>query len=300
VMFTVDGSSHIPEMVLEHWEGYRGSSPVRIGNAAAGQYQNDIYGEMMDAYYLYNKYVSPISYDSWVRTRKRMDWICENWQNPDSGIWEMRNRQEHFVYSKVMNWVALDRGIRLADKRAFPGDRSKWIQERDKIYEEVMTKGWNEKRQAFTQYYGSDDLDASLLIMPMVFFMSASDPRMISTVDAIMKSPQEGGLVSDSLVYRYPPEPRVDGLPGEEGTFNLCSFWLVEAMARMGQAVPERLGQASLIFERMLGYANHLGLFAEQTGAQGEALGNFPQAFTHLALISAAYNLDRALGSQGV
>jgi GH15 family glucan-1,4-alpha-glucosidase len=300
VMFTVDGSSHIPEMVLEHWEGYRGSSPVRIGNAAAGQYQNDIYGEMMDAYYLYNKYVSPISYDSWVRTRKRMDWICENWQNPDSGIWEMRNRQEHFVYSKVMNWVALDRGIRLADKRAFPGNRSKWIQERDKIYEEVMTKGWNEKRQAFTQYYGSNDLDASLLIMPMVFFMSASDPRMISTVDAIMKSPQEGGLVSDSLVYRYPPEPRVDGLPGEEGTFNLCSFWLVEAMARMGQAVPERLGQASLIFERMLGYANHLGLFAEQTGAQGEALGNFPQAFTHLALISAAYNLDRALGSQGV
>jgi GH15 family glucan-1,4-alpha-glucosidase len=136
--------------------------------------------------------------------------------------------------------------------------------------------------------------------MPMVFFMSASDPRMISTVDAIMKSPQEGGLVSDSLVYRYPPEPRVDGLPGEEGTFNMCSFWLVEAMARMGQAVPERLGQASLIFERMLGYANHLGLFAEQTGAQGEALGNFPQAFTHLALISAAYNLDRALGSQGV
>jgi GH15 family glucan-1,4-alpha-glucosidase len=229
-----------------------------------------------------------------------MDWICENWQNPDSGIWEMRNRQEHFVYSKVMNWVALDRGIRLADKRAFPGNRSKWIQERDKIYEEVMTKGWNEKRQAFTQYYGSNDLDASLLIMPMVFFMSASDPRMISTVDAIMKSPQEGGLVSDSLVYRYPPEPRVDGLPGEEGTFNLCSFWLVEAMARMGQAVPERLGQASLIFERMLGYANHLGLFAEQTGAQGEALGNFPQAFTHLALISAAYNLDRALGSQGV
>ncbi|MGB8323431.1 MAG: glycoside hydrolase family 15 protein, partial [Candidatus Acidiferrum sp.] len=141
VMFTVDGSSHIPEIALEHWEGYRGSRPVRIGNAAAGQFQNDIYGEMMDAYYLYNKYVSPISYDSWVRTRKRMDWICENWQNPDSGIWEMRNRQEHFVYSKVMNWVALDRGIRLADKRAFPGDRSKWIQERDKIYEEVMTKG---------------------------------------------------------------------------------------------------------------------------------------------------------------
>jgi GH15 family glucan-1,4-alpha-glucosidase len=161
-----------------------------------------------------------------------------------------------------------------------------------------MTRGWNEKRRAFTQYYGSDDLDASLLIMPLVFFMVASDPRMISTVDAIMKGPRDGGLVSDSLVYRYPPDPRVDGLPGAEGTFNMCSFWLVEALARAGQANPEKLDQAGLIFERMLGYANHLGLFAEQTGSQGEALGNFPQAFTHLALISAAYNLDRALGNR--
>lgn len=299
VMYTVEGSSQIPEIILDHWEGYRKSAPVRIGNGAATQIQNDIYGEMMDAFYLYNKYVSPVSYDSWVRTRKRLDWICENWKNPDSGIWEMRNREEHFVYSKVMNWVALDRGIRLADKRAFPGDREKWVRERDKIYEEVMTLGWSEKRQAFTQYYGSEDLDASLLIMPLVFFMVATDPRMISTVEAIMKDPREGGLTSDSLVYRYPPNPRVDGLPGEEGTFNLCSFWLVEALARSGQASPEKLDQAGLIFERMLGYANHLGLFAEQTGSQGEALGNFPQAFTHLALISAAYNLDRALNARG-
>jgi GH15 family glucan-1,4-alpha-glucosidase len=297
-MFTVEGSSEIPEMLLEHWEGYRGSGPVRIGNAASKQFQNDINGEMMDAFYLYNKYVSPVSYDSWVRTRARMDWICENWRNPDSGIWEMRNRLEHFVYSKVMNWVALDRGIRLSDKRALPGDRVKWIRERDLIYEEVMTKGWNPKRQAFTQYYGSDDLDASLLIMPLVFFMVASDPRMISTVDAIMKDPRDGGLLSDSLVYRYPPDPRVDGLPGGEGTFNICTFWLVEALARSGNAVPERLDQASRLFERMLGYANHLGLFAEQTGSQGEALGNFPQAFTHLALISAAYNVDRAMNER--
>jgi GH15 family glucan-1,4-alpha-glucosidase len=234
----------------------------------------------------------------WVKLRSRLEWICEHWQSPDAGIWEMRNRKEHFVYSKVMNWVALDRGIRLADKRAFPADRTKWISERDRIYEEVMTRGWNEKRRAFTQYYGSDDLDASLLIMPLVFFMVASDPRMISTIDAIMKGPRDGGLVSDSLVYRYPPDPRVDGLPGAEGTFNMCSFWLVEALARAGQANPEKLDQAGLIFERMLGYANHLGLFAEQTGAQGEALGNFPQAFTHLALVSAAYNLDRALGNR--
>jgi GH15 family glucan-1,4-alpha-glucosidase len=298
VMFTVEGSSQIPEIILGHWEGYRGSGPVRIGNGAATQFQIDIYGELMDSFYLYNKYVSPISYDSWVRVRNRLEWICENWQTPDSGIWEMRNRQEHFVYSKVMNWVALDRGIRLADKRALPADRAKWIKERDRIYEEVMTLGWNEKRRAFTQFYGSDDLDASLLIMPMVFFMVASDPRMISTIDAIMKSPRDGGLVSDSLVYRYPPDPRVDGLPGAEGTFNMCSFWLVEALARAGQANPEKLDQAGLIFERMLGYANHLGLFAEQTGSQGEALGNFPQAFTHLALISAAYNLDRALSNR--
>ena len=298
VMFTVDGSSQIPEMILDHWEGYRGSGPVRIGNGAATQFQIDIYGELMDSFYLYNKYVTPISYDSWIGVRNRLEWICDNWQTPDSGIWEMRNRQEHFVYSKVMNWVALDRGIRLADKRAFPADRAKWIRERDRIYEEVMARGWNEKRRAFTQYYGSDDLDASLLIMPLVFFMAATDPRMISTIDAIMKSPRDGGLVSDSLVYRYPPDPRVDGLPGEEGTFNLCSFWLVEALARAGQAIPEKLDQARLIFERMLGYANHLGLFAEQTGSQGEALGNFPQAFTHLALISAAFNLDRALSDR--
>ncbi len=283
---------------MDHWEGYRGSRPVRIGNAAVSQLQLDVYGELMDSFYLYNKYVSPISYDMWVTLRKRLDWICEHWQFPDAGIWEMRNREEHFVYSKLMNWVALDRGIRLADKRAFPADRAKWIGERDRIYEEVMTRGWNEKRHAFTQFYGSEDLDASLLIMPLVFFMAPNDPRMLNTISAILKNPREGGLVSDSLVYRYPPRPRVDGLPGEEGTFNMCSFWLVEALTRAGQAIPEKLDQARLLFERMLGYANHLGLYAEQTGPQGEALGNFPQAFTHLALISAAFNLDRVLGTR--
>ena len=298
VVFTIEGDNQLPEQTLDHWEGYRGSSPVRIGNAAVSQFQGDIYGELMDAFYLSNKYVSPTSYDVWVKIRERLEWICENWQLPDAGIWEMRNRQEHFVYSKVMNWVALDRGIRLAEKRALPADRAKWMRERDRIYEEVMTQGWNEKRHAFTQFYGSEDLDASLLIMPLVFFMAPTDPRMISTIDAILKNPRDGGLVSDSLVYRYPPQPRIDGLPGEEGTFNMCSFWLVEALTRAGQADPEKLDQARLLFERVLGYANHLGLYAEQTGPQGEALGNFPQAFTHLALISAAFNLDRMLGSQ--
>jgi GH15 family glucan-1,4-alpha-glucosidase len=298
VVFTIGGSNQIPEQTLDHWEGYRGSRPVRIGNAAVSQFQGDIYGEILDALYLSNKYVSPTSYDLWVKIRKRLDWICENWQLPDAGIWEMRNRQEHFVYSKVMNWVALDRGLRLADKRALPANRAKWLSERDKIYEEVMTQGWNEKRRAFTQFYGSDDLDASLLIMPLVFFMAPTDPRMLSTIDAILKNPRDGGLVSDSLVYRYPPQPRVDGLPGEEGAFTMCSFWLVEALTRSGMAFPEKLDQARLLFERVLGYANHLGLYSEQIGPQGEALGNFPQAFTHLALISAAFNLDRMLGSQ--
>src|SRR5215831_9410393 len=278
-LFTIQGDSKIPEETLNHWEGYRQSAPVRIGNLAVEQFQADVYGELMDSLYLYNKYVSPISYDMWVGIRRRLDWICENWQRPDTGIWEMRNHDDHFVYSKVMNWVALDRGQRLADKRALPTDREKWIRERDRIYEEVMKDGWNEERRAFSQSYGSDDLDASLLIMPLVFFMAPNDPRMLRTLDAILESPSRGGLLSDSLVYRYPPQPRVDGLPGEEGTFNMCSFWLVEALTRAGQRIPEKLAEARKLFERMLGYANHLGLYSEQTGPQGEALGNFPQAF---------------------
>jgi GH15 family glucan-1,4-alpha-glucosidase len=297
-LLTIAGGSEIPEQILDDWEGYRKSAPVRIGNAAASQFQADLYGELMDSLYLYNKYVSPVPYDMWAGIRRRLDWICENWQRPDTGIWEMRNREAHFVYSKVMNWVALDRGQRLADKRALPADRQKWIQERDRIYEEVMARGWNDKRRAFTQSYGSDDLDASLLIMPLVFFMAPNDPRMVGTISAIYESPRHNGLLSDSLVYRYPPQPRVDGLPGEEGTFNMCSFWLVEALTRAGQTIPEKLTEARLLFERMLGYANHLGLYAEQTGPQGEALGNFPQAFTHLSLISAAFNLDRVLGTR--
>jgi GH15 family glucan-1,4-alpha-glucosidase len=297
-VLTIEGECQIPEERLKHWEGYRKSAPVRIGNAAASQFQADLHGELMDSLYLYNKYVSPISYDMWTKIRIRLDWICKNWQRPDTGIWEMRNREDHFVYSKAMNWVALDRGARLADKRALPADREKWVHERDRIYEEVMKRGWSEKRGAFTQSYESEDLDASLLIMPLVFFMAPNDPRMLSTIASILKSPRHGGLVSDSLVYRYPPQSRIDGLPGEEGTFNMCSFWLVEALTRAGQTLPEKLDQARLLFERMLGYANHLGLYAEQTGPQGEALGNFPQAFTHLALISAAFNLDRVLGTR--
>ena len=296
ILLTVRGEVQAPEQILPHWEGYRGSGPVRIGNAAVDQYQGDIYGEVMDSLYLYNKYVTPISYDFWTRIRHRLDWVCDNWQCPDNGIWEMRGPRQDFVYSKIMNWVALDRGIRLAGKRSFPANRERWAAERDRIYEEVMTRGWSPGRNSFTQSYGSENLDASLLMMPLVFFMAPTDPRMLGTLDAIMKDPRDGGLVSDSLVHRYPPG--VDNLAGEEGTFNMCTFWLVEALTRAGQSDAGKLDQARIIFERMLGYANHLGLYAEQTGAQGQALGNFPQAFTHLALISSAFNLDRVLGGQ--
>jgi GH15 family glucan-1,4-alpha-glucosidase len=295
LMYGIDGRTELAEVVLDHLEGYRGSGPVRIGNAAHRQLQLDIYGELMDAVYLHNKYVEPVGYDSWVRLRQLVDWLCENWRREDEGIWEVRGGRRHFVYSKFMSWVALDRAIRLADKRAFPADRERWLRVRDEIYEEVMTKGWDPRRNAFVQAYGSDHLDASSLLMPLVFFMAPTDPRMRSTVDAIRRPIAEGGLGADGLVYRYDPAATPDGLPGREGTFNMCSFWLVEALTRAGRTDPARLDDARLLFEQMLGYANHLGLYGEQTGNSGETLGNFPQAFTHLALISAAFNLDRAL-----
>jgi len=298
VLLSILGEKPIRETILNHWEGYRGSKPVRIGNGAVDQFQNDIYGELMDALYLSNKYVSPISYDIWCKIRSRTNWVCENWLKPDEGIWEMRNLPRHFVYSKVMNWVALDRAIRLAEKRSFPADVAHWLKVRDEIYEEVMARGWNEEVGSFTQAYDYSQLDASLLIMPLVFFLAPNDPRMLRTISAIRKGPSKGGLFSDGLVYRYPTGEGLDGLPGKEGTFNMCSFWLVEALTRAGATNPDLLDEARLLFERMLGYANHLGLYSEQTGSQGEALGNFPQAFTHLALISAAFNLDRTLGGR--
>src|SRR5215469_6416014 len=195
-----------------------------------------------------------------------------------------------------MSWVALDRGLRLADKRSFPADRQRWLKVRDEIYEEVMAKGWSPSRKAFVQSYGSEALDASALLMPLTFFMAPSDPRMLSTIDAIRRPMGAGGLAADGLISRYDPRAAADGFSEEEGTFNLCSFWLVEALTRAGHTDPVRLDDARLLFEQVLGYANHLGLYSEQTGPSGEALGNFPQAFTHIALISAAFNLDRALG----
>ena len=296
IMYGIDGRHTLTEETLPHLEGYKASSPVRIGNAASGQLQMDIYGELMDSVYLFNKYGTPISYDLWTHLRRLMNYVCDNWQNVDEGIWEVRSGRQHFVYSKLMCWVALDRGLRLAEKRSFPADGDRWLKARDQIYMEIMAKGWSEKRQAFVQYFGSESLDASNLMMPLVFFLSPTDPRALSTLNAINRSPENGGLVSNSLVYRYDVERTPDGLAGEEGTFNMCTFWLVEALTRAGRADRSKLDEARLMFEQMLGYGNHLGLYAEQTGHNGEALGNCPQAFTHLALISSAFNLDRALG----
>jgi len=296
IMYGIDGRHTLTEETLDHLEGYRGSAPVRIGNGAYDQLQLDIYGELLDSVYLYNKYGTPISYDLWKHLRRLINWVCDHWQRPDEGVWEVRGGQQHFVYSKLMCWVAVDRGIRLADKRSFPADRERWLKVRDAIYEEIMEKGWDTKRQAFIQRYGSDSLDAANLMMPLVFFVSPTDPRMLRTLDATLQTPEKGGLVANGLVYRYNIAETTDGLDGEEGTFNICTFWLVEALTRAGQVDRSRLDAARLLFEQMLGYANHLGLYAEETGLHGEALGNFPQAFTHLALISAAFNLDRALG----
>jgi GH15 family glucan-1,4-alpha-glucosidase len=286
IMYGIDGRSELPEIEHPTWEGYRGSRPVRIGNGAADQRQLDIYGELIDSIYLYNKYGRPIHHETWENVRRIVDWLCENWDQPDEGIWETRGGQKEFTYSRLMSWVAIERAVRVNRQRGLPGDIVGWLGERDRIYNQIMKKGWSDERQAFVQHYGSDVLDASILLMPLVLFIAPTDPRWLSTLDAIGDE-----LVSDSLVYRYNIEASPDGLRGEEGTFSICSFWYVEALTRAG-----RLEEARLAFEKMLTYANHLGLYSEEIGPTGEQLGNFPQAFTHLALISAAFNLDRALG----
>lgn len=296
IMYGIDGRHELTEHSLDHLEGYMGSSPVRIGNGAYDQLQLDIYGELIDSVYLFDKHVRPISFSGWNHIYKHVNWISKNWDLKDDGIWEVRGGQQHFVYSKVMAWVALDRAIRLANKRSFPADLKELHLTRDKIFLEVIEKGWNKEKQFFEQYYGSGTLDASNLMMPLVFFMTPYDPMMEKTINAMMKPPHKGGLLSNSLVYRYNVNEVDDGLSGDEGTFNICTFWLVEALTRAGKADPEKLERARLIFEQMLGYANHVGMYSEQIGLSGEALGNTPQAFTHLALISSAYNLDRALG----
>ena len=290
IMYGIDGRHELPEETLTHLEGYRKTSPIRIGNRAVDHLQLDIYGELMDAVYLYNKYGELISYDLWTQLTRLINWVVKNWAQPDQGIWEVRGGRQEFLFSRVMCWVALDRGIRLAHKRSFPAPLSEWYKVRDAIYRDIFENFWDTERQAFVQHKGSRALDAASLLMPLVKFIAPTDPRWISHLKAI-----EAELVDDSLVYRYRTSAAFsDGLAGSEGTFSMCSFWYVECLCRAGD-----LEKARFFFEKMLGYANHLGLYGEELGARGEHLGNFPQAFTHLALISAAYALDRRLSAAG-
>ncbi|MFB7734085.1 glycoside hydrolase family 15 protein [Streptomyces sp. NPDC056112] len=286
IMYGIDGRSELPERELGHLEGHRGSAPVRVGNAAADQLQLDIYGALIDSIYLFDKWAQPISSAQWDDVSALVEWVCENWDQPDEGVWETRGGRQNFLYSRLMCWVAVERAMRLANRRGLPADLPRWRQSRDAIYRRVMDRGWSAERQAFVQYEDGDVLDAAVLMMPLAKFIAPTDPKWLSTLDALT-----GDLVSDSLVYRYDPQASPDGLRGDEGTFSICSFWYVEALTRAG-----RLDEARLAFEKMLTYANHLGLYAEEIGPTGEQQGNFPQAFTHLSLISAAYNLDRALG----
>ncbi|MFJ9469152.1 glycoside hydrolase family 15 protein [Streptomyces caniferus] len=286
IMYGIDGRSELPEEELGHLEGHLGSSPVRAGNDAVNQLQLDIYGALIDSLYLYDKWGEPLSSDHWATVGTLVDWVCDNWDQPDEGIWETRGKAQRFLYSQLMCWVAIERAMRIATHRGLPADMPRWARARDAIYRRIMQSGWSDRRKAFVQHEGDDVLDASVLMMPLAKFISPTDPKWLSTLDALGEE-----LVSDSLVYRYDPRRSPDGVGGEEGTFSICSFWYVEALSRAG-----RVDEARLAFEKMLTYGNHLGLYAEEIGHTGEQIGNFPQAFTHLGLISAAFNLDRALG----
>lgn len=286
VMYGIDGRQDLTESTLPHFAGYKDSTPVRIGNGAYDQLQLDIYGALMDSVYLHNKYNEPITYDLWLHLVRLLDWVCENWQRPDNGIWEIRGGKKEFLYSRLMCWVALDRALRLARQRSFPAPVERWRSIRDTIYYDIFENFWDPELKAFVQYKGSKTLDAACLLMPMLRFVSPTDPRWLSTLAAVERT-----LVSDSLVYRYRiGKAASDGLAGEEGTFTMCSFWYTECLSRAGQ-----VEKARFYFEKMLGYANHLGLYSEELGPRGEHLGNFPQAFTHLGLISAAYDLNQRL-----
>ncbi|MCX4524123.1 MULTISPECIES: glycoside hydrolase family 15 protein [unclassified Streptomyces] len=289
IMYRVDGEPLLGEEVLGHLEGYRGSAPVRLGNAAADQLQLDIYGEALYALSAGREVAYHVGFRGWKVLSRTLDWLADSWDRPDEGIWETRGGRKDFTYSRVMCWSAFDRGLRLAADFSRPADTDRWTKARDAILEQVMEHGWSETNQAYVQHYGGDDvLDASLLLMPRVGFISPRDPSWLTTLDAMDRT-----LVSDSLVYRYDPAASPDGLRGSEGTFSLCTFLYVDALARAG-----RLRPARYTFEKMHTYANHVGLFAEEVGPSGEQLGNFPQAFTHLSLITAACTLDEALDRQ--
>lgn len=284
LMYKLDGSRGLTEKILPELEGYCQSKPVRIGNGAYEQLQLDIYGELMDAVYQYDRDGEAISYELWTNLSSQIEWLSENWNLKDEGIWEVRGGEKEFLYSKMMCWVAFDRAVKIAINRSYPYPDN-WIAQRDKIFETIHQDFYNKKLEAFVQYKGAETVDAATLLMPIIGFISPKDPQWLSTLKRI-----EDQLVADFLVYRYRNPQGLDGLHGNEGTFSMCTFWYVECLSLSGQ-----VDKARLYFEKMLGYANHLGLYAEQLGFNGQHLGNYPQAFTHLGLISAALSINKAL-----
>jgi GH15 family glucan-1,4-alpha-glucosidase len=284
IMYAVDGSSELGERVLEHFEGYRRSRPVRIGNAAIDQLQLDVYGEVLNCLAVCEAHGLDITDRVWLDFRRVVDWVADNWSRPDNGIWEVRSDRRHFVFSKVMAWVALDRGAAIGE-RAGDNDAGRWRREADKLHAEVLERGWSERLGAFKQSYEDDVLDAANLQIPLVGFLPPDDARVHATIDATLRD-----LTSDGLVFRY--RGTDDGLPGDEGTFTMVTFWLISALALCG-----RSHEARRLFEQVLRFGGPLGLFAEEIAADtGVALGNYPQAFTHIGLIGAALDLQGARG----
>lgn len=289
LIYQIDGNPDIDEKELKHFEGYQQSKPVRIGNAAANQVQIDIYGELIDTIYIYNKSYKPITYQFWTLIEKQIGQVIKNWKKPDHGIWEIRSEEKEFLHTRLMCWVAMDRAIKIAEHRSFPYPEKEWHEIRSEIYNDIYNNFWNEKLNAWVQYKGAKHVDASVMLMPLTHFISPMEPRWLSTMKVIEKE-----LLLDVLVYRYRNGfKKIDGLEGEEGTFNMCSFWYIESLAKSGE-----LDKAVEYFEKMISYSNHLLLFSEELGKKGEHLGNFPQAFTHLALISAAVELNKQISRQ--
>jgi GH15 family glucan-1,4-alpha-glucosidase len=286
IMFGVGGEHDLTERTLPHLEGWKGSQPVRVGNGAWDQKQIDVYGELLGAAHVLADYLDDIDEDTRRFLVACADSAAVHWQEMDQGIWEVRGAAQHFLYSKVMCWVALDRAVSLADRLRASDRVEAWKNVRDEIWETVVRDGWDDEAAAFTQYFGSSALDASSLMMPIVGFLPANDPRMLATIDAI-----EQRLTDErGLVYRYRVEGGVDGLSGDEGSFLLCTFWLAQALA-----MSDQVDRARVVFERAAGYVNDVGLLAEEVDvATGELLGNFPQAFSHIGLVNAAWAITEA------
>jgi GH15 family glucan-1,4-alpha-glucosidase len=280
------GESRLPELEIDWLPGYEGSRPVREGNAASMQFQLDVYGEVLDTLHLARQFGMGTDGEAWSLARHLVEFVAEHWQEPDEGLWEVRGPRQHFTHSKVMAWVAMDRAVRAVEKHNLEGDVEGWRNVRDAIRAEVLERGFDPERNTFTQHYGSRELDASLLMIPLVHFLPATDPRMVGTIEAIQRE-----LMSDGYVMRYPTESTNDGLPPGEGAFLACTFWLVDNLALIG-----RLDEATDLFERLLALRNDVGLLAEEYNPQlGRLVGNFPQAFTHVGLVNSAFNLDRAM-----